>query len=261
MHKILLFLNNKEINDYTEVINLESNSDKITTYPDFNYFNDVNTNNIYIKESLDLTSDESIDIDDDLNVETRTINPQKLPDLYYVGVVAGTYLIFQNDKGMYMIDQHAAQERINYEYYYNIIGDPKIIIREMFIPRVLEVTINDIESINSNIKAFNELGFYFNAHNQLISHPSFILDKDLDQSIDEMLKMLNFNNKIDLKQLLDNLSKDKSCKASIKANNALSRKEVEELIKDLRLTNNPYTCPHGRPTIILLTNYEIEKNV
>ncbi|VEU80687.1 DNA mismatch repair protein mutL [Haploplasma axanthum] len=208
----------------------------------------------YVKESLDFV------YNDNSNKQTEE-QPEikKIPDFSYVGTFAGTYLLFQNEQGMYMIDQHAAEERVNYEYYFDVIGNPKIVIKEMFLSRNLELTNEDLNLIKNHLNDFKELGFNFNEKMQLISHPTFLLDKDLDDAISVMLQMLEEKNQIDLKILLDNLAKSKSCKASIKANDTLSRKEIDVLIEKLRKTKNPYTCPHGRPTIIHLTYYEIER--
>lgn len=211
-----------------------------------NYINEENIK--YVKEELDFTYDEE-----------PIISNEKIPQFEYVGTLAGTYLIFQNETGMYLIDQHAAEERVNYEYYYHKITNPKIIIKEMFVAKNLNLTKDDFEIIKNNINKFNEIGFKFNENMELIAHPNFILEKDLDKSIDELITQIINNNTLSINKLLDDLAKDKSCKASIKANEPLSRIEIEELIKKLRQTKNPYTCPHGRPTIIHLTFYEIER--
>lgn len=223
-------------------------------------------NETFVKEQLQFEENEYIPYEAEpinsnspFTIQEDEVSINKIPEMEYVGTLAGTYLLFQNEKGMYMIDQHAAEERINYEYYFDFLGNPEIIVQKMFIERPLNLTTNDLEQLKENEKLFNEIGFYFNDKLSLVSHPTFILDKDIENTINDLLIMINDKGKIDLKMLLDNLAKDKSCKASIRANDKISRKEIDELLKKLRLAKNPYTCPHGRPTIILLTHYEIER--
>lgn len=205
----------------------------------------------FIKEELDF-------IYDNLTDENLIID-KKIPDFSYIGTLAGTYLLFQNNDGLFMLDQHAAEERVNYEYYYEKIGNPKIVSNNMFIARKLELTNEDLTIIKNHEQEFINIGFKFDDNLNIIAHPNFILDKDLDKSVDEMIKQLIEDSKIDLKKLLNQLAKDKSCKASIKANKNISKIEIDELIRKLRLSKNPYTCPHGRPTIIKLSFYEIER--
>lgn len=191
------------------------------------------------------------------NIVEEEIYEAKIPFFTYVGVVAGTYLIFQNEDGMYLIDQHAAEERIRYEYYYNI--EPDIIKMDLLIPRPLELSTVEKETLMHHRKAFNNLGIELNEKSEITSHPTFIKEKHLDLVIDIMLTMLAEKSTISLKDLRDDLAKDKSCKASVKANDVLSRNEVDELIINLRKTKNPFNCPHGRPTMVKLTHYEIER--
>ena len=201
----------------------------------------------YIKEELDFIYSE----------EEKQI--AKLPDFEYVGNLASTYLIFQNETGMYLIDQHAAEERVNYEYYSNLFLDTKVIIQEMFVPRTLHLINEDLAFINNNLAKFNNLGFHFNEEVELIAHPNYIKDKDLDNSISNLIILFNEKSEVTIKDLIDDLAQSRSCKASIKANDKLSLKEIESLVSRLRLANNPYTCPHGRPTIINISHYEISK--
>ena len=201
----------------------------------------------YIREELDFIYSE----------EEKQI--AKLPDFEYVGNLASTYLIFQNETGMYLIDQHAAEERVNYEYYSNLFLDTKVIIQEMFVPRTLHLINEDLAFINNNLAKFNNLGFHFNEEVELIAHPNYIKDKDLDNSISNLIILFNEKSEVTIKDLIDDLAQSRSCKASIKANDKLSLKEIESLVSRLRLANNPYTCPHGRPTIINISHYEISK--
>jgi DNA mismatch repair protein MutL len=193
----------------------------------------------------------------DLNLnETEPLT--KLPYLEYIGIFSGTYLLFQNDEGLYLMDQHAAAERIRYEHYYEALGNPKFAIKERLIPFELALSNDDIDKLLSYEKQLNQHGFTFH-HKQLISTPTWLRDEEIDIAIESIFSQLDETEKLDIRTLRDALAKDVSCKGAIKANHHISRQEVFKILEDLRKCNNPYTCPHGRPTMIKLTHYEIER--
>ncbi len=197
-----------------------------------------------------------------LFVEEETLTDEdserKLPYLVYVGTYAGTYLLFQNDSGLYIMDQHAAAERVRYEHYYEALAHPVFAIKERFIPATLDLTTDDIHVIEQYEHEFLTLGFKFQDH-KLIGSPTWLREHELDIAIEAMVDMLRETQHIDLKKLRDALAKDVSCKGAIKANHALSRQEIDHLVKTLSSCKNPYACPHGRPTIIKLSEKDIEK--
>lgn len=207
----------------------------------------------YIRESLDFEYNEGL-----INRVEEKLE-EKIPEMDYVGNLASTYLMFQNEEGLFLIDQHAAEERVNYEHYINKLNDLEIITNDLLIPEVLNLTKKDLNFINNHLSEFNHLGFNFNHDIKLISHPNFILNNDLEESITKMISMIENDEDVTVQKLLNDLAKDISCKASIKANKRLSIQEVNSLIARLRTAKNPYTCPHGRPTIIKLTHYQIER--
>jgi DNA mismatch repair protein MutL len=182
----------------------------------------------------------------------------KIPSFDYIGIFAGTYLLFQNHEGLFLVDQHAAQERIRYEHYFEKLGNPNSQIRQLLIPHDLNVTTSDLEIINQYIDQFKAYQFIIK-ENQIIGLPTWLREQEIDKAIEEMISQLSEKEMIDLKILRDNLAKDISCKGSIKANNHIGRQEVDILMNDLRLCKNPYYCPHGRPTIIKLTHYDVER--
>lgn len=182
----------------------------------------------------------------------------KLPYLAYVGVYAGTYLLFQNDTGLYMMDQHAAAERVRYEHYYEALAKPVFAVKKRLIPLTLELSDKDVQIIHDHQSMFESYGFIFD-QDQLSGHPTWLREEEIDIAIEEMVSMIDEHGTIDLKKLRDRLSKDVSCKGAIKANKALSPIEIDHLVEQLALCNNPYSCPHGRPTIIKLSLSDIEK--
>jgi DNA mismatch repair protein MutL len=182
----------------------------------------------------------------------------KIPSFDYIGIFAGTYLLFQNHEGLFLVDQHAAQERIRYEHYFEKLGNPNSQIRQLLIAQELHVTSSDLEVINQYIDQFKKYQFIIE-NNKIIGLPTWLREQEIDKAIEEMISQLSEKESIDLKILRDHLAKDISCKGSIKANHYINKQEVDILMSDLRLCKNPYYCPHGRPTIIKLTHYDVER--
>jgi DNA mismatch repair protein MutL len=188
------------------------------------------------------------------NIETI----EKLPFFEYIGTLSGTYLLYQNDTGLFMMDQHAAAERIRYEYYENKAGKLLGDYYELIVPKSLFITEQDAHVLNQYNKLLSEIGFEFKDMN-IIKHPTWLRDEELDTAVLSLIDQLNKDGQVDLKTLRNKLAKDIACKGAIKANKQLSIAEIQKLENDLRQCMNPYTCPHGRPVLIKLSNYDIEK--
>lgn len=189
---------------------------------------------------------------------------RKFPELSVVGILMDTYLICENleKTEMYMIDQHAAHERINYERFLNQYNSREIIKQELLIPEVINLSYEDYHTVISNEEIFKNLGFYvenFGINAILINNvPVVFRDsniKDIFYTILDSLRNINKNN---LNLELDKIIKS-ACVKSVKAGDKLHLQEVKSLLNDLNKTDNPYTCPHGRPVIIKMTKYEIER--
>jgi DNA mismatch repair protein MutL len=206
---------------------------------------------------LQMTFDEINERKDVLEEEQKMY--QKLPEMDYVGTFAGTYLIFQNEDGLYLVDQHAAQERVRYEHYYNALQHPKKARKLMLFSYELKLKDEDFNIIKEHVDAFEELGFIFNDALELTAIPTWLREEEIEIAIDHMVAMLEEQNKIELIKLRDALAKDISCKGAIKANQALALHEIESLMEQLKVCENPYHCPHGRPTIIKLSHYDVER--
>src|SRR5690554_995501 len=184
------------------------------------------------------------------------------PEFDYIGQFQGTYLLFQNEKGLYLIDQHAAEERIRYERYYQSLGK-KTVLKNLLIPLVLSLTKEEELMLKNHLKEIHQLGFEL----ELAGHQGFFLkslpiwldDGDVDDFIQLIILSLEKYQTLNLSDLRDNLAKSIACKGAIKANQALSNEEVNQLIKDLKKAKNPYYCPHGRPVIVFYSSYQVEK--
>ena len=187
----------------------------------------------------------------------------KFADLRVIGQFNKTYILAEYLDCLYIIDQHAAHEKILFEKYRNDIEEKSTIIQPLLIPMVLELSIDDYECYIENKSLFEESGF--------------IIDEFGDNTI-SLKEVPYFLGKLDSKKLfldmIDNLKNmgsgktvevkinkiaSMACRAAVKANDYLTEIEMKELIEQLRYIEDPFHCPHGRPIIIKMTNYELDK--
>lgn len=187
----------------------------------------------------------------------------EFPELSLIGQHHGTYLIAQNDSGLYLIDQHAAHERINYEFYYKQFGNPVEASQELLLPITLEFTPSETEQLKTKLHWFEKAGVYlehFGGQTFRVTSYPYWLPKGSEESIIlEMAEWVLSERSIDLSKLREASSIMCSCKASIKANQKLTEKEAEVLLERLAECKQPYTCPHGRPIVVSFSTYDLEK--
>ena len=187
----------------------------------------------------------------------------KLPELFVIGIVMDTYIICENPEKtcIFMIDQHAAHERINYEKFLNQYNSREILIQEI-VPEVINLSYDDYETAMSNVEIFEYLGISvenFGNNAILINNiPTIFKDSNLKDVFYAILDNLKDITKSNLDFVMEKIIKE-ACVKSVKSGDRLHMSEVRALLNDLRMTDNPYTCPHGRPVIIKMTRYEIEK--
>lgn len=190
-------------------------------------------------------------------------NEDKIPDMNVVGILMDTYIICENlnKNQMFMIDQHAAHERINYEKFLNQYNARDILIQEI-VPEVINLSYDDYQAAMSNLEIFEDLGISienFGNNAILINNiPTIFKDSNLKDVFYSILDSLKEVTKSNLDFVLDKIIKD-ACVKSVKSGDKLHMSEVKALLDDLKKTDNPFTCPHGRPVIIKMTKYEIEK--
>jgi DNA mismatch repair protein MutL len=198
-----------------------------------------------------------------IEVKEEIKERKKLPYLEYIGQFSGTYLLFQNEEGLFLVDQHAAQERINYEYYYNVLANPTKESIPLLVPIDIELKKEEALILNLNMDKLQNVGFVIEANgiNSFFIReiPTWIKLDNSDIMIEKIIYYLLERNVFDVALLRDSLAKQIACKASIKANHYVSKEEVSKLMSDLNLCQNPFNCPHGRPVFVKFTHYEIEK--
>jgi len=187
----------------------------------------------------------------------------RVPPLYPIGQMHGTYIFAQNERGLYIIDQHAAQERIKYEFYREKVGEVHNELQELLIPLTLEYSLDEWMKIEENKAELEKVGVFlepFGQQSYLVrSHPQWFPKDEEIETIEEMIEQVLAMKKVDIKLLREEAAIMMSCKGSIKANRHLRNDEIESLLEELRHTSDPFTCPHGRPIIVHYSSYEMEK--
>ncbi len=242
-------LNNTTVNENT------NNSDYYTK----NDFTSSQANLSNIKQSNNFNSSTtSIEMEAE-----KELNKAKFPDLRVIGQFSKTYILAEYLDTLYIIDQHAAHEKILYEKYVKDIESNEIIVQQLLIPCIIDLSLDDYECYKENIDIFTNSGFVieeFGGNTIALKEVPYFLGK-LDSknfllSIIDNLKNLGSGKTVEVKL---NKIATMACKAAVKANDYLTQIEMEKLISDLRYIDNPFNCPHGRPIIIKFTEYELDK--
>ncbi|MBS8263563.1 DNA mismatch repair endonuclease MutL [Mesobacillus boroniphilus] len=191
------------------------------------------------------------------------VQASRVPPLYPIGQMHGTYILAQNDRGLYIIDQHAAQERIKYEYFRDKVGEVATELQELLMPITLEYSADECIKINEYKHELENVGVFLEpfGYNTFIvrSHPQWFPHGEEKELIEDMIEQLLLMKKVDIKKLREEAAIMMSCKASIKANHHLRHDEIQALLDELRRSSDPFTCPHGRPIIVHYSTYEMEK--
>ncbi len=187
---------------------------------------------------------------------------KRLPKLYYIGQLKGTYLLAQNESGLYLIDQHAAAERINYEYYLQYFGKVINEYYELLVPLTFDFSVNEALLIEENKHLLNSLNIEIEKFgiSSFIIHkvPNYFSKGNEKEILETIFHFLINNRKLSNEELFKELAITLSCKRSIKANHFINELEINTLLDNLEKCDNPYTCPHGRPVVIQISFREIE---
>lgn len=240
------------------------NKEETRYQPQFNQIEHVKHDKINENISIKPIEPEHYESDDvhvdDFKVEEKK---ERLPKLFVIGQFQGTYILAQNEDGFYMIDQHAAQERIKYEFFRRKLSEPNNELQTLLMPLTFEFTKEEQLFINKHEDELAKAGLYFERFGEntfaVRSYPRWFPDGLEEDIIRDMVEQIVKTGEINLTQLREELAIMLSCKRSIKANHYLTDEEMERLLSDLSKVDVPFTCPHGRPVIIHFTTYEIEK--
>ena len=193
--------------------------------------------------------------DDDTKVRT-------LPDLKVLAQIFKTYILSEADNKLFLIDQHAAAERYNYEKLQREFIERKNYKKQMLIPLMFDFSVDEAAEVRNNLDKFDELGIVFEefGDNSYVvrEFPGWI-EEDEEQMIKIIVEKVLKNNNITFNELRNDAIAMASCKMSIKANQVLTDVEMNKVISDLYECKNPFTCPHGRPIITKMEKKDLEK--
>ena len=193
------------------------------------------------------------------NMKNKTI-----PKYKFIGIAFATYIIIEIDNELYIIDQHAAHERIMYEKIKkNFYSDGEKDSQLMLLPDIINLTHKEMDIAKENIPVFEKAGFMLEQFGEntikLTGVPNICIDLDTKQLFLETLDEINTVARTAKQEIEEKFIATLACKSAVKANMVLTKDEVDNLMKQLLVLPNPFTCPHGRPTAIHLTKNDIEK--
>lgn len=267
------------VNDY---VSNSDNAEKVLSDFEFDDFDEKVATEIKYNEIIENNNkSEDIFIRDNNEVKKETFSQQqytftsddididleksknKLPKLFYIGQLFGTYLLCQNEGEFFVIDQHAANERINYEKILKKLKKENNLNYELLIPIKLNFTASESILIEEKMETINKLGIEledFGGGTYTVRKvPIWLIKGKEKEFVEEIIIHIINDRKQEKYQFLDSIAKSLACKKSVKANDYLSKIEIDYLLEDLEKCEKPFTCPHGRPVIIKFSKYEIEK--
>ena len=181
-----------------------------------------------------------------------------------IGQYIAKYIIASDGDSLYIVDQHAAAERINYEKFSKKYNDQsKWSYTDLLVPMVINLTKKESSILLEKLELFSNVGITIEVFGEdsfrVVSIPTWMKEVDSIDYLNELIEQVVNNSKINLEDLRLKVISTLACKASLKANKYLSLMEMQILLNDLLRCNNPYTCPHGRPTMIIYSTGELDK--
>ena len=217
------------------------------------------------EEKKEIEIKEKQELEENLPFETEEVEPEKktrIKKMIPRGVVLMTYIVAENEDGMYLIDQHAAAERINYEKILKQLNEEPIII-DLLIPIKIELRPDEFILAKDRFDLLEKYGFNVSefGFNTIIirSHPAWISEDKAEDVIRKVVDIIIEKGSFDFDQFVWRLAATTACRMSVMANTYISKEEQEWILENIRYCDNPFTCPHGRPTIITYTRYELER--
>ena len=183
--------------------------------------------------------------------------------MFPVGLVHGTYIIADNEDGIFIIDQHAANERINYEKYLYALGNHDKTNMDLLFPYTIELPMNEYLILKNHFNILDDLGIRYEEFgmNTIVirSVPIWLPSTKTEEALRKILDIIVTTEDFNSYKFSEKIAITLPCKMSIKANDHIELSDMEILLERLSKCDNPFTCPHGRPTIITYSNYELEK--
>ena len=219
----------------------------------------------YEETRLSFEVNEDSASDSEVSEEKKPVEVEKeyrIKEMIPRGIVYLTYIIAKNEDGMFIIDQHAAAERINYEKVLNALRKDKVVV-DLLVPIKIELTGPEFLIVRENFDILEKYGFNAEefGHNTIIirSHPSWISEDIAEECIRKVVDIVSVKEDFNFDEFVWRMAATMACRMSVKANDYISYADQVWLLNELRKCENPFTCPHGRPTIITYTKYDLEK--
>ena len=194
---------------------------------------------------------------------TTAADKQGFPHLRYLAQMHGTFLLAETPDSFYMVDQHAAQERVNYEFYRVAIGQVDDTQQQLLTPIVLDYPLSDAELIRERSDILASVGVHLEEFGQnsfiASSHPSWFKAGQEEDTLREMIDWVLKDNHITVAAFREKTAIMMSCKRAIKANHHLDTQQAQALLDKLAQAENPYNCPHGRPVVVSFSQSDLER--
>jgi len=216
-------------------------------------------NNVELK--FDFDNNEVVELNNKVEeIKEEKIN--RIKPMTPLAIIHKTFIVCENEDGMYLIDQHAAAERINYEKVLDSITKHDNNYIDVLIPYKIQLPKSEYLILANNFHLLDKLGFTYEefSDNTILirRHPTW-LNNNIYECIRKIIDIIVENEDFDEKKFIDRIAATVACRMSIMAGDYITLDEASELLEQLRLTNNPFNCAHGRPSIITYTNYDLDK--
>ncbi len=236
------------------VINYEKNKEK--NYVDF--FGESPKENI-VNEKTPIKEVRQMEI-----LEEESYSQSLIENALYIGIFHKTYILFENEEGLFLVDQHAAQERIRYEQILDNINNKSYNLQRSLVPEVFNFTTGEFLLVENKLDELKELGLVFERFGpdtlRLIEGDSFYFkNKSSKEEIRKIIDLIVKNKNLTFDKIIDEIAISIACKGSIKAHDYITKEDAYNLLVQLSNCKEPYTCPHGRPIIVNLDQYQIQK--
>ena len=267
--KEILLIPHASIRDINTVYEIE---DSIKSYDNYDQsYSDTSSVKVIDKEELSFDFDNDNKItgvstnevvnEEESNEEVK--DESRIKEMIPVGVVHKTYIIAENASGMYIIDQHAAAERINYEKVLKALLKDDYKVIDLLVPLKLEYSADEAIKIKEHLDILKSIGIgieEFGDNTFIVRyHPTWFFEGYEKEAIEKIIAITLDKHEFDKEKFIYKTAATMACKMSIKANDYLTLDDMKVLLDNLRCCDNPFTCPHGRPTIITYSNYDLEK--
>ena len=216
------------------------------------------------EDTVDYNAKEKIKENSEIDSQQQPENKIKSLNLHPIGAINLTFIVAQGDDGLYLIDQHAAHERINYEKVLKYFQEEKIITTPLLVPLPIELTPTEFILVQKNLELLKSMGFVLEEFglNTFVfkEHPIWFKEGFEEEGLRRVIDMIiKSGANFDVIKFRDRAAAMLACKMSIKANMSISLEVMQHLLDDLALCDNPYNCAHGRPTIINFSSYDLNR--